>query len=111
MTLKAYRDPDLRWYVDDPANGFSKAQNELVAGVPELLESLVSPRATRVMIRVETAAFEGGLELRLLQDGGKELGVDYAVVSEANSSIWLCEVLFWYFPTAPQRLWISVQTG
>lgn len=47
-TVQAYKDGSCR-YIDDN-NGFSKAENQLVGGIPELIEFLV-PDAISVKIQ------------------------------------------------------------
>lgn len=66
MELKAYMDPDGRWYVDDQ-NGFTKEENELVCGVPEAIRHFV-PEGDRVTIRFELTPFLGSVEAIKLSD-------------------------------------------
>lgn len=62
-TVHAYLDKGS-WYIDDQ-NGFSKADNQLVAGIPEIIESLAG-NATRVAIEYADEPFAGSFCLSLL---------------------------------------------
>jgi hypothetical protein len=103
--LSAYRD-GRSWYVDDD-NGFSRMENELVAGVPELIETLAGVDATRVRIRYSAAPFEGAHSLRLA--GSNHDGATYTVDEAVRpGTIWLCRVFFHYFDNAPPRLFVAI---
>ena len=110
FTLKAYKKRG-HWYNDDPENGFSESQNELVAGVPEVIERFVGT-ASRAKVDVSTTKFKGSLRLMLVDDdvaGGMEYMVDYGW-GDKNPIIWICEVTWFYFgESAPENLYIKIR--
>jgi hypothetical protein len=106
IMLKAYRE-GKRWFVDDD-NGFSKDDNELVAGIPEIIAAVVGPRASRVAIRASDTPIAGAWEFRLLGDHTAG-GVDYEVTVHGQAMQgWLCKVFWHYFDAAPSRLYVAL---
>ena len=104
LKLKAYKENES-WYIDDD-NGFSREQNQLVAGVPEFIELFSA--SDRVFIDVSTNPFPGAFELTL--SGSDDSGTDYeSVIDGKTYSIWLCSVFFYYFPVAPEVLYFKIE--
>jgi hypothetical protein len=104
-SVKAYKDSGC-WYVKD-LNGFSKADNQFVLGVPELIERL-SPNSTLVGIKYSEKPFKGSLRVGLIHSDFVGSTYEY----EFNNSLenfWLCPVFFWYFPKAPGVLYVSIK--
>lgn len=54
-TIYAIKD-DVCWYIDDD-NGFSKEDNLLVAGVPEIIEEIVGKYCYRIRIEMSDSVF------------------------------------------------------
>ena len=101
----AYRDPDGSWYVDD-RNGFSKADNQFVLGVPELIEKL-APGADKVKIKYSDKPFKGALKLGLIHSDFMGSTYEYEF-NDSLDTCWLCPVFFWYFAKAPGYLYVKV---
>lgn len=109
--LKAYK-KEGRWNNDDPDNGYDEANNELVAGVPEVIETYVGT-SDRAEIEVSTEPVEGALKLDLFWNdvgGGVEYTVDFGLGKD-NPIIWLCQVFWVYFDDAPKNLYINIRKG
>jgi hypothetical protein len=107
VAFPIYRESS-RWYVDDPGNGFSKAENELVSGIPEMIESLVGT-VDRARVEARDIAFEGAVKLTLLSDKSSG-GVEYEMgTGDEKIKGWLCPVFWQYFKTAPRELWVRVE--
>lgn len=103
-TIKAYKDNGL-WYVKD-LNGFSKEDNLFVMGVPELIESIAGKDAILVKIKYEEKKFAQSLELRLVHSD--YVGSTYEYDFDGIKKCWLCPVFFWYFPKAPNKLYVKI---
>jgi len=104
-TVHAYKD-DGYWYVDDE-NGFSKADNQLVAGIPEIIEQLAGTSATRVAIEYADEPFLDSICLSLLS--GDTSGSTYrGTINGTEMEGWLCPVFFYYFKKAPERLYVRI---
>jgi hypothetical protein len=94
------------WYVDDN-NGFSKEDNMLVLGVPELIERLVGREARKVCITYKTKSDSNLLRLELVKSD--YVGSTYKYLFEnIEETCWLCPVFFWYFPKVPREIYISI---
>ncbi len=108
IELKAYKE-DERYYIDDPSNGFSKDDNELVDGVPEMIAALASAEAERLVITAGDEAFPGAVRLDL---GNPDIGggVTYTL-SHGGVVIegWLCKVFWHYFAKAPKKLFVLIK--
>ena len=118
IELKAFREGE-RYYIDDPTNGFSKADNELVEGIPEMIEALTftkvtftkvaSTKADRFAITAGDEAFPGAVRLVL---GNPDIGggVTYTL-SHGGEVIegWLCKVFWHYFAKAPKKLFVLIK--
>jgi hypothetical protein len=103
-TVHAIKD-DGFWYVDDD-NGFSKADNQLVAGIPEIIESLMGGDALKVAIEYSDESFPDAVCLNLLS--GSTTGSTYrGTVNGTEMEGWLCPVFFHYFKKAPERLYFN----
>jgi hypothetical protein len=95
-----------RWFVEDD-NGFSKAENELVAGIPEMIESLVGT-VDRARVDARDIAFAGAVRLTLLSDKSSG-GVEYEMgTGDGKIKGWLCPVFWHYFQKAPKNLYIRI---
>lgn len=106
QTVHAFKDKAC-WYVDD-ANGFSKADNQLVGGVPEIIECIAGKAATRVSIDFSIEPFADSVCLSLLS--GTTTGSTYrGTIDGREMEGWLCPVFFHYFKEAPQRLYIKIR--
>lgn len=107
LSVQAYKDEDGRWYVKD-SNGFSKSENELVAGVPELIESL-APGSKLVKIKYSESIFTGSQRV-LTSESENAAGATYSYVHNlVEHKIWLCSVFFWYFKSAPFMLFVQIR--
>lgn len=103
-TVHAYNDKGF-WYIDD-ANGFSKADNQLVAGIPEIIESFVGT-ATRVVIEYADEPFPDSICLSLIS--GNSTGSTYrGTINGTEMEGWLCPVFFHYFKKAPENLYVRI---
>ena len=107
LSVKAYKDDDGRWYVSDN-NGFSKAENEFVDGVPELIEVL-APNSKLVKIKYSESIFTGSQKTLSLKSENSA-GATYDYVHNAKEcQLWLCPVFFWYFKKAPEMLFVQIR--
>jgi hypothetical protein len=107
--LEVYRKGN-KYYVDDPSNGYSEDDNELITDIPRLFEDILG-KVDRIKVSVNTEYFEGAMQLKLLNPdvGG---GVDYGLLHNLKwYSIWLCKVTFHYIPknAIPKLLYVKVQ--
>ena len=104
--VHAYKD-SRRWYVDDK-NGFTKDENQLVAGVPQLIELFVGKSAVYVEIKYDINYFEGSL--KLTKEKELSSGTFYSYIyNGTKNTCWLCPVFFWYFKQPPSNLYIYVR--
>jgi hypothetical protein len=93
------------WYIDDD-NGFSHEDNQLVAGIPEIIEAMVGPAATRVRMEYSTEPRADALHLRLVSSLAS--GSVYSTsIGGSPMTGWLCPVFRHYFPEAPQDLFVT----
>jgi len=95
------------WYIDDD-NGFSKADNQLVAGIPEIIELLAGTSTSRVSIEYADESFSGSICLTLISttsSGSTYRGTINGKVMEG----WLCPVFFYYFKKAPEKLYVRIK--
>ena len=104
-TVHAMKD-DGYWYVDDD-NGFSKADNQLVAGIPEIIECLAGGDASRVSIDYSDEPFPNAICLTLVS--GSTTGSTYrGTINGTEMEGWLCPVFFHYFKEAPEKLYVRI---
>ena len=105
--VKAYKE-NGRWYISD-FNGYSKESNELVDGIPQLIEHFVGDHATRVVIYYDDKPFRNSKPLNLVSTD--EFGTWYEYIDERKVPHmgWLCPVFFWYFPRPPQEISVSIE--
>ncbi|HET7838244.1 MAG TPA: DUF6717 family protein [Rectinemataceae bacterium] len=103
--VRAYRDEE-GWFIDDD-NGFSKSDNELIAGIPKIIELMAGSDARRVRIRYSDRPFKDAKLLSLLHSN--ELGATYQYDDGELHEGWLCPVFFWYFKEAPARLYVRIR--
>ena len=103
-SIKAYREED-RWFVKD-MNGFSKDDNELVLGVPEFIEKYGGQNAELIRITYSVKPMKGSVYLKRLRTSF--MGTTYQY--DGDQELWLCPVLFWYFPEAPKALYVKIKT-
>ena len=107
-TIYAIKD-DGYWYVDDD-NGFSKDDNLLVAGVPEIVESIVGRLCNRICIEMSDSYFPDSLTVTL--QSTSSTGSIYAMTMNGQTMTgWLCPVFFHYFMTAPSVLYITISAA
>ena len=105
VTLNIYREGS-RWYVGDD-NGFSKDENELVASITEMIESLIG-KAEGATLVASTEPIDGALHLTLV-DPDVDGGVEYSIETPAGELIgWLCRVFWHYFDSAPEQLYVTI---
>jgi len=95
-----------RWYVNED-NGFTKDENELVAGIPEIIETLVGNKVTAV-IHASDEPFAGAVRFDL--DNPDSMGgVEYSMETpNGMMSGWLCSVFFHYFDSPPPHLYVKI---
>lgn len=102
----AYKDAG-RWYVAD-FNGYSRDANELVDGIPQLIEHFVGPEAARVRIDYDERPFEGAKTLTLVATDEFGTWYEYRDERDVPHMGWLCPVFFWYFARPPAKLYALV---
>jgi hypothetical protein len=105
VEFNVYREED-RWFVQDE-NGFSKQENELIAGVPELLESIVG-KARLARVIVSTEPFERYQKHLVFEDADADGGVTYSIVGDSQAC-WLCAVYHYYFPVTAPELFVFIE--
>jgi len=92
------------WYIDDD-NGFSHSDNQLVAGIPEIIEAMVGPKAMRVKMEYSATPQPEALRMRL--ESSNQDGSMYSVQVGSNEmNGWLCRVFYHYFADAPKDLYV-----
>jgi len=105
-TISAIKEDDY-WYVDDD-NGFSKDDNLLVAGVPEIIEGIVGKSTNRVCIEMSDSFFQDSLAVTL--QSSSDTGSVYALSMNGQTMTgWLCPVFFHYFKIAPSVLYLTIK--
>lgn len=106
--VKAYKE-NGKWYIND-MNGYSKEANELVDGMPQLIEHFVGKETQYVSITYSDKEFGNSKVLSLVSTD--EFGTWYEYVDERNVPHvgWLCPVFFWYFAKPPEKLYVDVKT-
>lgn len=107
-TVMAYKE-NGKWYIKD-LNGYSKEANELVDGIPQLIEHFVGQEARTVTITYSDMEFEDSKVLNLVSTD--EFGSWYEHIDERNvpHAGWLCPVFLWYFPRPPEELYVIVKS-
>lgn len=107
-TIQFYREPSGRWFFDDEAKGI--IHEEMVEGVPEILNFYVGRDADTVDITFSDAPFNGyDAKLVFLEevDGGVIYG-DFDGVSTLGTG-WFCSTFWKYFSSpAPKYLYFKV---
>ena len=104
--MHAFKDKTC-WFVDD-ANGHSKADNQLVGGVPEIIEGIAGKDATRVAMDFSIEPFADSACLYLLS--GTTTGSTYrGTFGDKEMGGCLCPVFFHYFKEAPGKLYIKMK--
>jgi len=106
-TVRAYKE-DGKWYIRD-RNGYSKGANELVDGIPQLIEYFVGQATKHVSITYSDKDFENSRTLSLVSTD--DYGTWYEYIDERNVPHvgWLCPVFFWYFEKPPEKLYFEVK--
>lgn len=104
--LDFYREGN-RWYVND-TNGYSKEENELVAGIPEIIYLATGNpdiQSARAIISTEEIPDSVKLEFVCLQNEG----IVYRLGSQEG---WLCPVFWYYFDDRcpPRELWVYIRS-
>ena len=110
VTLKFYKKKD-RWFNDDPSNGFDEDDNEMVAGVPQVIEYFTGSKATKAEAEISTEWFKGCIPMRLIDNdiaGGVEYQLDLGY-RMPKPIIWLCQVFWVYFEEAPEFLFVKIR--
>ncbi len=97
------------WYVDDD-NGYSKADNQLVAGIPEIIEQLAGRSASRVTIEYADEPF-AILTCPTLLSTTSSRSTYHGTINGKEMEGWLCPVFFYYFKEAPRRLYIRIYSA
>ena len=101
----AYKENFL-WYIDDD-NGFSKADNLLVSGIPEIIQEIVGENVRRVKIQYAVDCFYDSIQMNLIET--QPSGSTYSCrIGQRDMTGWLCPVFFWYFQVAPLNLYIKI---
>ncbi len=102
--VKAYKDSE-GWFISD-SNGFSKAQNQLIGGVPELIEHFVGA-STKIMIKYSSVKFQDAITCDLIET--RPSGSTYRYhEGNVDYKFWLCPVFFWYFKNPPKTLFVLI---
>jgi hypothetical protein len=102
----AYKD-STGWFIDD-TNGFSKADNQLIAGIPEIIEELVGNKVSRVRINYSDSIFDGASTLKLISSSSTG-SVYEGTINGRELRGWLCPVFFYYFSSPPEKLHIRIE--
>ena len=104
--VKAYKEFG-RWFISD-FNGYSKESNELVDGIPQLIEHFVGKNTDKVVVYYDDKPFDGSKTIRLVSTD--EFGTWYEYIDDRGVPHmgWLCPVFFWYFPDPPNELYILI---
>lgn len=110
-TLKFYKDPDNRWYVDLPEWEGTKAELEMVAGADTMLEYMAEGD-NKVSIYMSEEPFENADEIvfkEIADDIGE--GAYYKLNKyrgiEIGLDMWLCDVTKFVFGCFPEKIYIS----
>lgn len=100
-----------KWFNIDEKNGFTQDENEMVGGVPDLIEMFVGTEVKNVEITLSTERVNCTYyPLKLISDkdaGGVSYMVDFGF-KRKNPIIWLCKVFWYYFETAPRNLYYKI---
>jgi hypothetical protein len=104
--VNAFKENGL-WYISDQ-NGFSKEDNLLVEGVPELIERIVGIDVFNIEIKYSKKYFPGSLKLQLVNTDYIGSTYEYSI-RDQSARCWLCSVFFWYFKIAPDMLFIEIK--
>jgi hypothetical protein len=106
--ITAYKE-DNKWYVKD-FNGYSKNANELVDGVPELIQFLVGKEISKVKIEYRRNDFPEAIKLELVSTD--DFGSYYQHIDKRGVPHmgWFCPVFFWYFKEPPENLYCRIQS-
>ena len=105
LRVRAYREVN-RWFVSD-FNGYSKYANELVAGVPEIIQLLAGKDAEKVQIDMNDHCFPDSVRLDLISTDSSGSTYQYFDGTRLWQG-WLCPVFFWYFRQPPHQLHIRI---
>jgi hypothetical protein len=97
------------WVFDDPSVGLVK--EPFVAGVPEILNELVSPipnARTGFRLFFSESPFPGWQD-EFLKVRDEYSGTWYQRAGNPKAEGWLCPALFKYFSQAPERLFVKAE--
>jgi len=96
----------LRWFIDD--NGrFPKAENELVAGIPNIILKLVG-KVNQAKVTARDNFYEGFLRLVFFCENSN--GFTYSIITERGAiKEWLSPAFWHYFEKIPIELYINVK--
>jgi len=101
----AYKE-DLLWFIEDD-NEFSKSDNLLVSGIPEIIQEIVGNKANRIKIQYSDHGYHGAIHMQLIETNPS--GSTYSCrIGQKDLTGWLCPVFFWYFQVAPLNLYIRI---
>ena len=110
----AFIKEDRRWFIDLPeylAQGWSKADLEMLEGASKLLNTLAQGRA-KVVLRMSTQPFTGAdvLELMELCEAPRGGGIYLMHTKQGrqlNTMIWICDIALFVFGDLPQHIYIQ----
>ena len=95
---------DGDWYMDDPEKEI--VLEELIRGMPEIIEHLVGKRTDRFMCTFSDRPLPGKSEV-LQKDIESEGGCWYMLQGTSLRG-WLCPTIFRYFNTVPQVIYLHM---
>jgi hypothetical protein len=97
------------WVFDDPGTGLR--EEPFVAGVNEMIDRLVrdipgAERGFRLLFSVQP--FEGH-QASLSWSRADPVEGNWYRADDTGEEGWLCPALYWYFPSAPARIYVRAE--
>src|SRR5512145_618958 len=104
--VRAYKEKK-RWFIDDD-NGFSKSENMLVSGIPEIIEAIIGHNASKIEIQYSDVHFENSYKL-CRQSMNNNGSIYSCTLNGKNLTGWLCPVFFYYYQVPPVELYVNIK--
>lgn len=115
FTLKLLK-KGSRWYVNED-NGFTLEENELISGVPVVIEYFTGIKAKEASVQISLSSFDGCSVLIKDKELPNRGGVYYTfqdvdkLGQEVSVACYFCPVFYHYFPeTLPDKLFFKIYT-
>ncbi len=93
---------DGDWYMDDPERGI--VLEELILGIPEIIEHLVGRRTDRFICTFSAEPLDG--KSSVLEKDGESDGGCWYLLRGTSLRGWLCPTIFQYFDPAPGVIYL-----